>query len=110
MNWVSVSLKPAPKNIPILINILDNKQESKIIKAVYFEAKKIVSPDDSDLGEYDEQTDTYYCPEGWYEDVYAETGYDYTYHWLGWSAELKVTHWLELKAPNVFRYLEEGAL
>lgn len=67
MNWISTVLTPPPKNKPILINILDYKQESKIIKAVYFGEKKIVAAFDFDEGEYDEQTDTYYCPEGWYE-------------------------------------------
>lgn len=40
---------------------------------------------------YDEETDTYYCPEGWYEtNEFEETN---------WHIDGEVTHWMPLPAP-----------
>jgi hypothetical protein len=47
--------------------------------------------DDSGFGEYDEATDTYYCPEGWYEwNEHEETH---------WAVDETPTAWCELP-PN----------
>ena len=47
--------------------------------------------DDSGFGEYDETTDTYYCPEGWYEwNEHEETH---------WAVDETPTAWCELP-PN----------
>lgn len=43
-----------------------------------------------------EASDNYYAPEGWYEDVYAETGFDYTYHRLPYVRPL---YWMPLPKP-----------
>ena len=45
--------------------------------------------DDSGFGEYDETTDTYYCPEGWYE----------------WN-EHEETHWAVDKTPRAWAPLQ----
>lgn len=50
---------------------------------------------DTDFAEYDEMTDTYWCPAGWYEHVEAETGLDYSMHWL----DENFTHFMHLPQP-----------
>ena len=47
-----------------------------------------VGTDVDDWGEYDEETDEYYCPEGWYE----------------WNEHEEV-HWAVSEAPRAWREL-----
>ena len=54
-------------------------------------ALEVGMEDDSGFGEYDEATDTYYCPEGWYEwNEHEETH---------WAVDETPTAWCELP-PN----------
>lgn len=48
--------------------------------------------DDSDWGEYDEATDTYYCPEGWYEWNQHEDNH--------WAVTETPVAWCEIPPPG----------
>ena len=100
MEWISVKDERPETNTAIIIYLIDDKGKGHTIKAVYIEGKTLAASIDSEWYEYDETTDSYYCPEGWFEDVYAETGLDYNYHWLGTDSELNITHWQRLKNPR----------
>lgn len=65
-----------------------------IIRAHWAAANTVESGSESDIGEYDEATDQYYDPQGWYEridywDAYNRVAVD----------EGDVSHWMALPAP-----------
>ena len=62
--WISVDERlPEPGN-PVLLDI----GKKYPIRALWAAKNTvIVGTDVDDCGEYDEETDEYYCPEGWYE-------------------------------------------
>ena len=71
--------------------------KGRTVKALY--AKKFEKVDEFseyDCSDYDEETDEFYWPEGWYEDVEADTGNDYGFHHLG---DIKPTHFMEIPTP-----------
>lgn len=66
------------------------------IRARWIAAKSCEASQDSDFGEYDEVSDTYYDPEGWYEQI--DNAVDYSAMFV--SEE--VTHWMSLpEAPAI---------
>lgn len=87
------TIKSHPRDVTVLIGFRNSHGKWRTIKACYFSSKTREAATEFDWGECDEATGTYYCPEGWYEDVYAETGYDYSFHAI---PEVEPTHWMEL--------------
>lgn len=77
--WTSVETRPEPQ-MPVLLDI----GKKYPIRAMWVPAKSLeVGIESNDeFGEYDEATDEYYCPEGWYE----------------WNAN-EETHWLVTDTP-----------
>lgn len=71
--------------------------KGRIVNAMYVHEKEIESrpySDDNDIGVYDEESDTYYWPAGWYECI--ENLDDYSCINV---TEGKVTHWMPLPQP-----------
>ncbi|KKM01121.1 hypothetical protein LCGC14_1797570 [marine sediment metagenome] len=62
---------------------------------MYFSKFKHESECGDEFCEYDENTDMYFTPEGWYEAIYSETGLDYGYIFLGEDP----THWTLVPKP-----------
>lgn len=89
--WIKVE-DELPKNGKKVIATFENSMgKRRMIFAYYTEAKQIESGFDSDFGEYDEETDCYYDPEGWYEIIENTIEYTAIFHMDG-----EITHWMEL--------------
>lgn len=84
-SWISVDERlPEPGN-PVLLDI-GKKYPIRALWAVKNTVR--VGTDVDDCGEYDEETDEYYCPEGWYE----------------WNEHEEV-HWAVSETPRAWREL-----
>lgn len=88
--WVKVSDKLPDTEVPVLALYAGYKGKPKIVRALYarkftlktYELGGFINP------EYDEETDEYYCPEGWYEwNEHDE---------VLWAIDYPVTHWMSL--------------
>jgi|GEM_PF-2055976 len=68
--WIPVD-QQMPKSGQIVLALQKWGHSGKlgIIRAAWVAAKTEESSPESDIGEYDEATDTYYDPEGWYEQI-----------------------------------------
>lgn len=95
--WHKVQDKKPPENKPLLIHIKNQQSKDRVIKAIYIPAKTIEAHVDSEWFEYDEEEDTYWTPQGWYEDVYAETGLEFDLLFIG--TDLEPLHWMTLPTP-----------
>lgn len=89
-------IKTAPMGRNVLIAFKNESGKWRIVKAAYFTKYALEASSDFEGGEYDEERGEYYVPPGWYEDVEAETGLDYSYHSLG---PIGPTHWMPLPEP-----------
>lgn len=93
--WISVDERLPESGVPVIVFVAgtyDNKPRR--LRASYAAHHTLELGDDQEpWGDdcYDEATDAYYCPEGWYEhNEYEET------HWhIGGT----VTHWMPLPPP-----------
>ena len=54
---------------PVQACYLTRLGKLKVIRAMWISKNTIEAFAESDIGEYDEKTDTYYNPEGWYECI-----------------------------------------
>jgi len=82
-----------PKDTLVFIAIKNSCGKHRTIKAMYFSRYK--HEGDSDFSEYCEEKDEYFAPEGWYEDVYSETGMDCGYIFISESP----THFMPHPTP-----------
>ena len=62
--WIALPGALPEPGVPVLLDI-GKKYPIRAMWAAKFTVE--AADDDTDWGEYDEATDTYYCPEGWYE-------------------------------------------
>lgn len=80
--WISVDERLPESGTPVLLDI----GKKYPIRAMWAPAKTLEASNDSDaVGDYDEATDTYYCPEGWYE----------------WNQH-EETHWFVTETPRAW--------
>ena len=91
--WVPVSERLPDSGLIVLAcytNVLGNVRR---IRAQWTAEKTSESTGDYDFGVYDEATDTYYDPPGWYECID---------HWDEYSSVfvtgVEITHWMPLPA------------
>lgn len=69
--------------------------KSRRIRAQYVPPKTLEQSLECEGGEYDEETDTFYCEEGWYETNEYED--------VHWAVIDAVSHWMPLPdAPSDF--------
>lgn len=83
--WISVDERLPEPGTPVLLDI----GKKYPIRALWAAKNTVrVGTDVDDWGEYDEETDEYYCPEGWYE----------------WNEHEEV-HWAVSETPRAWRGL-----
>ena len=82
-----------PTSIPVLAYGKNSHNKGRTIKAMWI--PKFHSADIGDYDgdtDYDEDTDTYYWPEGWYEwNLSDDTNY--------FVSEIEITHWMKMPEP-----------
>ena len=84
-SWISVDARLPEPDTPVLLDI----GKKYPIRALWAAKNTVrVGTDVDDWGEYDEETDEYYCPEGWYE----------------WN-EHEDVHWAVSETPRAWREL-----
>jgi len=92
--WVPVAERMPPSGAVVLVAYRNERGEWRRIRAQWIAAKSVEAGCDSEIGEYDEATDTFYDPEGWYERVN---------NWDDYSAvmvyEGTPSHWMQLPPP-----------
>lgn len=95
-SWVPVVERMPPSGAVVLVAYRNERGEWRRIRAQWIAAKSVEAGCDSEIGEYDEATDTYYDPEGWYESIN---------NWDDYSAvmvyEGQPSHWMPLPAPPI---------
>jgi len=89
-------IETAPTGQLVLIAFKNSAGHWRRVKAIQIAPKTVETNVDSDWFEYDEPSDTFWTPAGWYEDVEAETGLDYSLIHLSGVAP---SHWTPLPAP-----------
>lgn len=94
--WVSTADRLPESGQIVLAYHLNQLGKPRRIRAAYIKAMTREASPESDLDcDYDEATDTFYWPEGWYEQME---------HWEEYTAvilaeDIKVTHWMPLPDP-----------
>ena len=92
--WVPTAERMPASGLTVLACYKNSHGNWRRIRAEWVAAKTQESGCDSDIGEYDEATDTYYDPQGWYEKIDC---WDDGFSAVGVRHE--VTHWMPLPAP-----------
>lgn len=92
--WISVAETMPESGRKVLAYYLNQSGKDRRVRAQWIAAKSHESSPDSDIGEYDEEADAYFDPEGWYEcidnwDDYSSVG----------ICGVEVTHWMPLPPP-----------
>lgn len=96
--WVPVAESLPSSGRTVLACYRNGAGMLRRIRAVYVAAKTSESHPDSEIGEYDEASDTCYDPEGWYEQI---DNWDDYYSAVA-VCNGEVTHWMPMpEAPNV---------
>jgi hypothetical protein len=87
--WRRVEDEMPKSGVPVLAYLVNRLGKGRCIRASYAATKTLELSYDSDDedGVYDEETDTYYCSEGWYESNEYEA--------IHWKVD-GVTHWMPL--------------
>lgn len=98
IEWIKADERKPKDGIPVLVAFVvgDRAKVLKWARAMWVGAKSLSTEDApfDEGAEYDEETDTYYWPEGWYEwNQYEET------HWRLDNGGKRVTHWAYVPAP-----------
>jgi hypothetical protein len=89
--WIPVSERLPESGVIVLACYTNRAGNVRRIRAQWVAAKTSEYMADGDFGEYDEATDTYYDPEGWYECI--DNWGDYSSVMVG---EGEITHWMPL--------------
>ena len=90
--WVSVDDRMPEPGVTVLASYLNSNGLPRRIRAKWVKAGSCESSPESDIGEYDEASDTYYDPEGWYEQI--DNWDDYT----AILVDAAVSHWMPMPA------------
>lgn len=93
--WVPVAERMPASGAVVLACYRNALGNWRRIRASWIAAKTEESGSESDIGEYDEATDTYYDPEGWYEQI---DNWDDGFSAVG-VTQGTITHWMPLPAP-----------
>lgn len=91
--WVKCSDEMPPPGVPVIAYVpnFSGGGHGRRIRAAYAPPKTLPLHIDAEGGEYDEETDTYWCDEGWYEQNEYEDCH--------WAVVDAVTHWMPLPPP-----------
>jgi len=90
MEWVKCSDQMPAPGVPVIAYVPTycGGEYSRRIRAAYVPPKTLELHIDAEGGDYDEETDTYWCEEGWYEQN--------EYEECHWRVSDEVTHWMPL--------------
>lgn len=91
MGWIPVSEKKPAAGRNVLAFYRNDFDMIRRVRAFYTPKNTIEADSDEDGFEYDEKTDCYYLPEGWYESNEHEDCH--------WMIDNKVTFWMPLPEP-----------
>ncbi len=90
-HWRRTADEKPKSGVPVIALIVNRLGNTRRIRAEYAMARTLEVDEDNvveGFGEYDEASDSYWCPEGWYEtNEYEETH---------WQVSDPVTHWMPL--------------
>lgn len=105
LEWTPAHRLP-PAGKPVLAHVvgLRNDGSGVIVRASYWPAHTLQASDDygSDFGEYDEETDEYWSPAGWYEVSEVECPQCGDIYYAHIDGSRQVTHWMPMPAkPEV---------
>ena len=93
--WIETSKAMPPSGQVVLACYKNELGNTRRIRAQWVAEKTSEASVDSDCGEYDEATDTYYDPEGWYECIDNWDCYSSVF------VSAQITHWMPLPpAPD----------
>lgn len=92
--WIATTDRLPRSGETVLAYYLDQQGMGRIIRACWVAAKSEESHAESLIGEYDETSDTYYDPEGWYEQMDNWDDYNRAVVHQG-----DVTHWMPMPMP-----------
>lgn len=96
--WIPITDRLPEPGVPVIALVNPNEYgKTYRIRAQWAPAKTLELHFDAEGGEYDEETDTYYCEEGWYETNEFED--------VHWNVHGTVTHWQPL--PEIPEELKE---
>lgn len=92
MQWIPVTERLPDNSKPVLA-VVKEEMVTYVLRVMYARKFDIESETDYDeeLFDYVEETDTYYCKPGWYENNVFED--------IHWGICGEVTHWMELPKP-----------
>jgi hypothetical protein len=95
--WIPVAQRMPESSVTVLAYYKNSHGHDRRIRALWVQAKTLEASGDWDGDcDYDEEADTYYCPQGWYEcmDNWDEFRSIFVH-------EGEITHWMPLPpAPN----------
>jgi hypothetical protein len=91
--WVSVDTEMPASGRIVLVCYANSHDNLRRVRAKWVRAKTVESGSESDIGEYDEESDCYYDPEGWYECIDNWDDYNAV------AISDPVTHWMPLPEP-----------
>lgn len=89
--WTPITERMPEPGVPVIALVNPNEYGKKRrIRAQWAPSKTLEQDWDAEGGIYDEETDKYYCEEGWYETNEFEE--------VHWAVSGTVTHWQPLPA------------
>lgn len=91
--WVSVAERFPASGVTVMAAYQNSLGNWRRIRAQWVAEKSVESSPESEIGEYDEETDTYYDPSGWYEAIDNWDDFTAVAVYQG-----EVTHWMPLPA------------
>ena len=100
--WIKTADQMPPSGQTVLVFYLNANGLPRRVRAQWIAPKSSESGSESDIGEYDEATDTYYDPEGWYEQI---DNWD-TYSAVG-ICGVEVTHWMSMPPEPAHALIEK---
>ena len=92
--WISVDQSMPQSGQTVLACYKNSAGNWRRIRAEWVDARTIASDTDSDISEYDEATDEYYDPAGWYERIDNWDEYSHIA-----VCEGGVSHWMPMPEP-----------
>ena len=103
--WVPTSERLPASGQTVLACYRNTLGNWRRIRACWVAAKTEESSLESEIGEYDEASDCYYDPAGWYEKIDNWEDYTAVAVYQG-----EITHWMPLPEPPNYKWTAEGAV
>lgn len=95
LRWIPVADRLPEAGVMVLAYFRNEFDEHRRIRAMYATPKTLEMEPGAEGGEYDEDTDTFWADEGWYEANEFEGCH--------WRVTGTVTHWMPLPSPPAER-------